>query len=659
MGTSNGCFIFIKNPQEEFERLMKLIKAQVKNFQNILDSDEFEIDEINCLVGKNESGKTALLKALYHSNPIVGSDNNFNIADNYPINKDKNSNDTVTKLTYRLDPADIEAVENFMGCKIFKQEQPTLIVEKKYSGAFSDIKLDIDIDSISEHIVDSFADYSISTKKSGIDAIKDISQKLSQEAKSDLQVPYSEIINNPSDMHIFNIIFNHCLIRNLPKFMYLDQNQYHIMQAEEDLNTLLSNIRDNNASPQHKPLVSLLKSSGIDLRRIVNERDDASIAKYIRQVLGDVEESIQPVLKHWTQKPEYETTVNIYPDSKGSQPEIIPWRVRMEIKDTIRGIDIPFQQQSYGFKWFFSFLALHQDVLSENENIILLLDELGHSLHPSGQRDFIKFLRCDLSQKYQIIYTTHSPFMVDSKIYERIKFVEYLVDKNQGTKVTSDIDKVDLETGTVVPLQSALGYEIRDIFGPNFLVVEGKSDKRYIKIISDILREKGKEFLNPLWCIVPATSVSKVSTFISIFSSFVGDNKNIVALVDDHKNERSIIENIHKKGLLDKNKIIKYSEFIDGDEADVEDMFEDDFYVDLVNHTFGTSVSVADLDQGDLIAYRIKTFLEGNTAQDTNLRHGKVAIHLEVNIDSFEGKISEDTLGRFQNLFNKINKLIV
>lgn len=641
---------------------MKLIKAQVKNFRNILDSDEFEIDEINCLMGKNESGKTALLKALYHSNPINDSNADFNIDVNSPINKPKSNSNVVVRLTYKLDASDKNEIETFMGCKCFKQDESILIVEKKYSGEFECVKLDIDIDLISEYIFDMFAVYSISTKKSGIDAIKDISQKLSPGVKSDLQVPYNEIINNPSDMHIFNIIFNHCLIRNLPKFMYV--HEYHTMNAEEDLNRLLDNIKNNNASSQHKPLVSLLRSSEIDIDRIVNGEDEVSVEKYIRQVVENFEESIQPILKHWTQKPEYKPTVTIYPYPTTGGELTVYRRVRIDIKDTIRGIDIPFQQQSYGFKWFFSFLALHQDVLSANENIILLLDELGHSLHPSGQRDFINFLRCDLSQKYQIIYTTHSPFMVDSKIYERIKFVEYLVDKTQGTKVTSDIDKVDLETGTVVPLQSALGYEIRDIFGPNFLIVEGKSDKRYIKIISDMLREKGKEVLNPLWCIVPATSVSKVSTFISIFSSFVGNNKNIVALVDDHKNERSMIENIHKKGLLDKDKIIKYSEFVDGNEADVEDMFENDFYVDLVNHTFGTNVSVADLAQGDLIACRIKTFLEGNTTQNVNpqganLRHGKVARHLEVNINNFKDKISDETLDRFQNLFNTINKLIV
>ena len=634
---------------------MKLIKAQVKNFQNILDSDEFEIDEINCLMGKNESGKTALLKALYHSNPIVDSDNNFNIDDNYPINKNKNNEDTVTKLTYRLDSADIEAVENFIGCKIFKQEEPILIVERKYSGRFSDIKLDIDIDSISKHIVALLKQNGIDTKKSGVDGVKDINQKLSDTERSNVQHPYNEIISNPTEINISNIIFNRCLQQRLPKFIYVEE--YHFMNAEEDLDILLGNIRNNNASPQHKPLVSLLNSSEIDLDRIVNGTDDATIEKYIRQIVRNFEKSIQPILKHWTQKPEYETTVTIYPYK--SESETIYRKVRIEIKDTIRDIDIPFEQQSYGFKWFFSFIALHQDVLSENENIILLLDELGHSLHPSGQKDFIKFLRCDLSQKYQIIYTTHSPFMIDSEIYEQIKFVEYQGDKNKGVKVTNDFDKVDLETGTVVPLQSALGYEIKDVFGPNFLIVEGKSDKRYIKIISDILRGKNKKALNPLWCIVPATSVSKVSTFISIFSSFVGNDKNIVTLVDDHKNERLMIENIHKNGLLDKNKIIKYSEFTGSDEADIEDMFEDDFYVDLVSHTLGTSVSIADLAQGDLIACRIKTFLESNTTQGVNLSHGKVAVYLEKNINNFKDKISDETLNRFQDLFNKINKLIV
>ena len=42
---------------------MKLTKVRVREFQSIWDSTEFEIGDVACLVGKNEAGKTALLKA--------------------------------------------------------------------------------------------------------------------------------------------------------------------------------------------------------------------------------------------------------------------------------------------------------------------------------------------------------------------------------------------------------------------------------------------------------------------------------------------------------------------------------------------------------------------------------------------------------------------
>ena len=44
---------------------MLLKKVHVTHFQSIKDANEFEIGDITCLVGKNEAGKTSLLKALY------------------------------------------------------------------------------------------------------------------------------------------------------------------------------------------------------------------------------------------------------------------------------------------------------------------------------------------------------------------------------------------------------------------------------------------------------------------------------------------------------------------------------------------------------------------------------------------------------------------
>jgi predicted ATP-dependent endonuclease of OLD family len=43
---------------------MKLTAARITNYKSIIDSTWFTLDDLTCLVGKNESGKTAVLEAL-------------------------------------------------------------------------------------------------------------------------------------------------------------------------------------------------------------------------------------------------------------------------------------------------------------------------------------------------------------------------------------------------------------------------------------------------------------------------------------------------------------------------------------------------------------------------------------------------------------------
>src|SRR5436309_13695762 len=62
---------------------MKLSRVQITEFQSIRDSNEFEVGDITCLVGKNEAGKTAVLQALDRLNPVV-SPGTFDVTDDYP-----------------------------------------------------------------------------------------------------------------------------------------------------------------------------------------------------------------------------------------------------------------------------------------------------------------------------------------------------------------------------------------------------------------------------------------------------------------------------------------------------------------------------------------------------------------------------------------------
>lgn len=63
---------------------MKLKTAQVTNFKCVEDSTPFDVDQVTCLVGKNESGKTTLLQALYRLSPYRAEDRGFDKDLEYP-----------------------------------------------------------------------------------------------------------------------------------------------------------------------------------------------------------------------------------------------------------------------------------------------------------------------------------------------------------------------------------------------------------------------------------------------------------------------------------------------------------------------------------------------------------------------------------------------
>jgi predicted ATP-dependent endonuclease of OLD family len=107
----------------------------VTTFQGVLDSEPIEVDDITCLVGKNEAGKTALLKALYRLNPIRPEDAPFSVTDDYPRSEVNDYEDgvhngephaTVIKVVYELEPEEISAVENVFGPSFLTNKMLTI-----------------------------------------------------------------------------------------------------------------------------------------------------------------------------------------------------------------------------------------------------------------------------------------------------------------------------------------------------------------------------------------------------------------------------------------------------------------------------------------------------------------------------------------------------
>ena len=86
-------------------------------------------------------------------------------------------------------------------------------------------------------------------------------------------------------------------------------------------------------------------------------------------------------------------------------------------------------------QYFFSFyLVFLVEAADAHKNSILLLDEPGLHLHGTAQAKIIEFLR-NLSKENQLLYSTHSPFMVDGNHLEDVRVV--FEDEKDGT--TSDV----------------------------------------------------------------------------------------------------------------------------------------------------------------------------------------------------------------------------
>ena len=125
------------------------------------------------------------------------------------------------------------------------------------------------------------------------------------------------------------------------------------------------------------------------------------------------------------------------------------------------------------------------------------------------------------------------------------------------------------------------------------------------------------------------------------------------------KNQQSI-ENLYKKKLLKQQQVLTYADFVEGNEADVEDMFDPEFYLKLVNSEFGISLTVDDLPEGTpRIVRRIEQYFENNPIPNgAQFNHYRPARYFSGNIESLESELTEEKLNRFQQVFTDLNKLL-
>lgn len=653
---------------------MRLIKVHITRFQSIWDSSEFDVGDITCLVGKNESGKTALLKALYRLNPIVESEGAFDVTDDYPrravtdyqadVQAGRQTPARVVKAKYAVEPDDIAAVEAKFGPNCLLDRQPVLTYSKFFLNDRTLEGLRVDSTKALRHLIENAGLPTPIQEQLLEDLTPEVMVKrLSAAEKTQASQQLTSVLAAIAESDVTHYIFNEILSSRIPKFLYFDE--YYQMTGRDNVETLRQRRQQNQLKSSDYPLIGLLELAGLDLDQVANtHRTEALIAK-----LEAAENQLtQRVLKHWSQNRHLRLKFDIRPAQPGDPPGMTQgMNIWGRVHDTKHMVSTALGTRSRGFVWFFSFLAWYSQLRRRGESLILLLDEPGLFLHAKAQEDLLRYFEDELRPYHQVIYTTHSPFMVDPRRFDRVRIVQdlsidadinELTEEQDGTQVTADV--LEATADSLFPLQGALGYEIYQtlFIGPNSLVVEGVSDLLYIHTISALLQTHGEPGLSQKWTITPVGGSDKVPTFVALIG--VQTHLNVAVLVDYQKKDRQTIENLYKKKLLSKMKVLTYADFVRSEEADIEDMFDPEFYLRLVNNEYGTSVGVGDLPKGaPRIVVRLQAYFEENPLpKGAKYNHYRPARYFAENIGSLERDLTDSVLDRFRKAFETLNALL-
>ena len=252
--------------------------------------------------------------------------------------------------------------------------------------------------------------------------------------------------------------------------------------------------------------------------------------------------------------------------------------------------------------------------------------------------------------------------MIDPENLTYVRTVEDVVTPSKilGTKIGDKVLGVDPDT--VFPLQAALGYDITQTLfvGQHNLLVEGPSDLLYLKLFSHELQEAGREYLDPRWIITPVGGVGKVGSFVALFG---GNKLHVAVLTDYHKGIGGQVRSLRASALLKAGHVFSADMYVDGDEADVEDMIGRENYVKVINECYslkGTKSIPETKVAGapSRIMEEIENHFESNVPE-IKFDHYKPSLFLTENKSKLRDlpQLSQ-ALDRFEKLFKDLNPLL-
>ena len=522
---------------------MLLIKFRVTEFRSVQDSGWIDAEQITALIGTNESGKTNVMLPLWKLNPAAGGEINLQDdlpRDKYHIYRNADKKPVFIEAQYSLNSDEQTELAKIIRCT--PREVSVVIVSRDYDGKYSYTFPEESKDKKAE-------DYFVNIE--GVNEFINVHMPK--------YVYYSNYGNLDSQIYLPTVLQN------------MNRNDLGVKEAAK-ARTLSTLFKYVNLDPKEITEMGA-EGSGtpntVQIEAIANKKKEREI------LLSSASANFTQSFNEWWKQGNY--IFDFMADGN---------YFRIWVSDSIRPERIELEARSTGLQWFFSFyLVFLVESELHHRNAILLLDEPGVTLHPVAQKDLFTFFE-NLSLNNQIIYTTHSPFMVDSNHLERVRSV--YIDKAGKTTVSSDLRASERTKGpnqsqSIYPVHAALGLSVSDtlLINCNAVLVEGESDQLYLSALKSLLISKGK--ISPLkeLVFIPTGGVKGIKATSAILA---GPNNEKPLVVIDGDKPGTTMTNELKASLYaeEPNKLISISDFSSIKEAEVEDLFPKIKFTEIV-----------------------------------------------------------------------------
>lgn len=263
-----------------------------------------------------------------------------------------------------------------------------------------------------------------------------------------------------------------------------------------------------------------------EVRRAIGENLDG----HVNGIVAEVNRSLARVLnfpKWWAQDSAFSLKLDV------REHDVV-----FTVKDRTL-TDYSFDERSSGLKYFLSYYIQHlAHRPKDGRREILLMDEPDAFLSSQAQQDLLKIFE-EIAHPtrpgaapIQVIYVTHSPFLINRNHGSRIRVLSK-GERDEGTRVVRNASRNHYE-----PLRSALGAYVAEttFIGNCNLMVEGPADQVLLAGAATLLKALGHSDYHTLdlntVTIVPAGSAQHVPYLVYLARGRDYDRPAVMALLD-------------------------------------------------------------------------------------------------------------------------------